>query len=439
MRWESFRGRGAARGIRARRFVPYTCRARRPRGARIASYHSTGSDADPSGSDDSTQPPSHPWEPPCPPPMPPPGPNRESSPVIEPLPNGDNIDVTAPTMPAANQEQPKRRRGPAKCIEFEKARKYGKVLLKINDGEIAPCCENASMFTIRVTQIVKQHCDMSYARWTDVPDAEKNELIERVRGDFVLDWDQENHRLAVLKQLRKRFNAFHHELHKKYLSYRSHPEALASGCTMVNDNVWVKLCERWGTDKFKKISAQNQENRKRQTVNHTTGRKSFVRMLEKKRATNANLVEFYKETRWSKKNGRFVTPAAEDTYKEMVGKMDGLEPEQRTDEAAASVFREVLGQRPGYARGLGEMVIPESTRQRDREREREYLALIEKHKKDADNDKKDADNYKTQLEEVRDELRELRERQNETDKMMRMFLINFHPSPGSLHSSGETQ
>ncbi|KAF5452106.1 hypothetical protein F2P56_027139 [Juglans regia] len=127
-------------------------------------------------------------------------------------------------------------------------------------------------------------------------------------------------------------------------------------------------------------------------------------MLEEKRATNANLVEFYKETRWSKKNGRFVTAAAEDTYKEMVGKMDGLEPEQCTDEAAVSVFREVLGQRPGYARGLGEMVIPESTRQRDREREREYLALIEKHKKDADN-------YKTQLDAVRDELRELRERQ----------------------------
>ncbi|XP_041025373.1 uncharacterized protein LOC121265768 [Juglans microcarpa x Juglans regia] len=310
-------------------------------------------------------------------------------------------------MPVANQEQPKRRRGPAKCIEFEKARKYGKVLLKINEGETAPCCENASMFTTRVSQIVKQHCDMSYARWTDVPDAEKNELIERVRGDFVLDWDQENHRLAVLKQLRKRFNAFHHELHKKYLSYGSHSEALASGCTMVNDKVWVKLCERWGTDNFKKISAQNRENRNRQTVNHTTGRKSFVRMLEEK--------------------------------KEMIGKMDGLAPEQRTDEAAASVFREVLGQRPGYARGLGEMVIPKSTRQRDREREREYLALIEKHKKDADNYKKDAEVYKTQLDEVKDELRELHERQNETDKMMRMFFFNFHPSPGSLHSSGETQ
>lgn len=49
----------------------------------------------------------------------------------------------------------------------------------------------------------------------------------------------------------------------------------------------------------------------------------------------------------------------------MVGKMDGLELEQCTDETATSVYREVLGHRPGYARGLGEMVILESTRQQD--------------------------------------------------------------------------
>ncbi|XP_035545549.1 uncharacterized protein LOC118348288 [Juglans regia] len=287
---------------------------------------------------------------------------------------------------------------------------------------------------------------MSYARWTDVPQAQKDELIERVRGDFVLDWDMANHRLAVLKQLRKRFNAFHHELHKKYLSYKTHEEALSSGGSMVDPIVWDKLCARWGSEDFKKMSRQNQENRKKLTNNHTAGRKSFVRILEEKRATNATLVEFYKETHWSKKNDKFVTPATEDTYKKMVDKLDDLDPEQRTSQAAASVFREVLGHRPGYARGLGEMVIPESSRQRDREREKEYLALVEQHKKDADNYKKDVEsykkdalNYKTQLDEMKDELTALRERQNETDNMLRQFLHNFPSFTESLQSHRETQ
>ncbi|KAG6730018.1 hypothetical protein I3842_01G058900 [Carya illinoinensis] len=359
------------------------------------------------------QPPNQPWEPPCSNPMPPPEPIREPppetirepSPLREPPPNGDT--------------QAHRRRGPAKCIEFEKLWKYGPVILKINDCETAPCCSNAAMFTARVTQIIKQHCDMSYTRWTNVLQAQKDELIDRVRGDFALDWDRENHRLTVRKQLRKLFNAFHHELHKKYESYGSHEEALAAGSTMVD------------FEEFKRIARQNRENRKALTINHTAGRKSFVRLVEEKRATTTNLVEFYKESHWSKKNGKFVTSVTENTYNEMVSKMDGLEPEQRNDEAASIVFREVLGHRPGYARGLGEMVIPESTRQRNTQKEREYLALIEKHKTDAEN-------YKTKLDQVMCEMQALRERQNATDQMLQSFFQNFHGNTESLQSCGET-
>ncbi|RWR97715.1 hypothetical protein CKAN_02716800 [Cinnamomum micranthum f. kanehirae] len=139
-------------------------------------------------------------------------------------------------------------------------RKNGKVPLQINDGEIAPCCENASMFTTRVSWIIKQYCDMSYARWSAVPQAKKEELIARVKSDFVFDWERENHRLTVTKQLRKRFNSFHHDLHKIYLKYGSHEEALANGTSLVDPLVWVKLCGRWGSDEFKKMSAQNREN-----------------------------------------------------------------------------------------------------------------------------------------------------------------------------------
>ncbi|XP_042939373.1 circumsporozoite protein-like [Carya illinoinensis] len=141
------RGRGGRRGFCGRRFEPYATRAHRPRGVRIAKYHSPPNEDHESGSDDSTQPPSHPWEPPCPISMPPPEPSREPSPVREPPPNGDNIalvvtppngdnigtvvtppnreniDATAPTMPTSNMEQPKRKREPAKCIAFEMLRK----------------------------------------------------------------------------------------------------------------------------------------------------------------------------------------------------------------------------------------------------------------------------------------------------------------------------
>lgn len=79
----------------------------------------------------------------------------------------------------------------------------------------------------------------------------------------------------------------------------------------------------------------------------------------------------------------------------MQGRLDGLGPEERNDEAAVSIFREVLGHRPGYARGLGEMVIPESSRQRNQLQMQQYLFEIEKYKKDAEQHKKDVDEYKS--------------------------------------------
>lgn len=144
-----------------------------------------------------------------------------------------------------------------------------------------------------------------------------------MQGDFELEWELENHRLAVTKQLRKRFNAFHHELHKIYTSFPNNDEALAAGCSLVTPMVWVKLCMRWSSEHFKvyallfssiktgnvfeqnakypsfwcfitlivfhnvylpcqKISEQNRENRKKQKINHTSGRKSFVRKLAEK-------------------------------------------------------------------------------------------------------------------------------------------------------------
>ena len=117
-------------------------------------------------------------------------------------------------------------------------------------------------------------------------------------------------------------------------------------------------------------------------------------------------------------------------------RLDGLGPEQRSDEAAATVFREVLGHRPGYARGLGEMVIPESSRQRDKVQMQQYMSEAEKHKKDAEQYKKDAEAYKSQLDAMRTEMRELREHQIENDKVMQSF---FRAFPSFTESVRQTQ
>lgn len=91
---KSSRGGGSLRGISARGLVPYSHRASRPRGAHLSSYHSSEEAADQGNSDDSTQPPSQPWEPTCVNPIPPPAPIQEPLPIREPA--SCNEDVSIP-------------------------------------------------------------------------------------------------------------------------------------------------------------------------------------------------------------------------------------------------------------------------------------------------------------------------------------------------------
>ncbi|KAF5458195.1 hypothetical protein F2P56_022249 [Juglans regia] len=155
---------------------------------------------------------------------------------------------------------------------------------------------------------------------------------------------------------------------------------------------------------------QNTENRKRLTTNHTTGRKSFVRILEEQSPTS-NLVDFYKEVRWSKKKDQFVSPTTEELYHKMVGKLSDLEPEVRTTEATTWVFRDVLGHKSGYAKGLGEMIIPESIQKQDSERDKQYVEVV-----------KEAAYYKNEVAELRGDVRVLLERQQEYDKLINMLM-----------------
>ncbi|KAF5458767.1 hypothetical protein F2P56_022773 [Juglans regia] len=138
----------------------------------------------------------------------------------------------------------KQGRGRTKMTKFDMFRKIGPISLLIKDGDTKVSCQNANVFSGRVTWIIKHYANMGYQRWNEVPEAEQEELCARVR-------EKQNHRKAVTEQLRRRFNSFHYELHKIYLGYGSHKVAVARGTEMVDKAVWRKLCMHWGSKEFK--------------------------------------------------------------------------------------------------------------------------------------------------------------------------------------------
>ncbi|XP_042991783.1 uncharacterized protein LOC122318475 [Carya illinoinensis] len=123
---------------------------------------------------------------------------------------------------------------------------------------------------------------MRHASRSHVPEDKKIKLIDRIRADFVLDWTRDNHREMIVMHLADKYNAYHYVLHKVYLKYASHQEALRGGTDKVEKSVWEKLCEYWASATFKEKSMRNSSNRQKLKVKHTGGRKSFIRILEEK-------------------------------------------------------------------------------------------------------------------------------------------------------------
>ncbi|KAF5451781.1 hypothetical protein F2P56_026855 [Juglans regia] len=290
----------------------------------------------------------------------------------------------------------KRGRGPARGALFERLRKVGKVPLDIKDGHRGPSCENASIFTGRVTWIVKVYADMRHESWSYVPEEEKQELIDRVRADFILDWTKDNHREMVVTHLSEKYKAYHYELHKIYLKYASHEEALHGGTPMVPKPVWELLCERWASRTFKEKPRKNTINRQKLRVNHTSGRKSFVRILEEKRDTTTNMIAFYRETHWSARKGKFINDTTKHNYNLMLERLNEKDSEEDVDEAAAEIFKDVLGFKSGYASGMGHMVIPEPSP--SMKKNKAFMRLAEENEQN----KSDAEMYKSKIEQMAD-------------------------------------
>ncbi|XP_042964368.1 uncharacterized protein LOC122298612 [Carya illinoinensis] len=106
-------------------------------------------------------------------------------------------------------------------------------------------------------------------------------------------------------------------------------------------------------------SMRNSSNRSKLKVKHAGGRKSFIRILKEKREAALNMVAFYRQTHWSTRKGKWINAATEHNYNLMMERLAEKESEEDIEEAAESVFKEVLGNRPGYAVGRGHMVIPD--------------------------------------------------------------------------------
>ncbi|XP_042975628.1 uncharacterized protein LOC122307079 [Carya illinoinensis] len=111
-------------------------------------------------------------------------------------------------------------------------------------------------------------------------------------------------------------------------------------------------------------------------------------------------------------------------YNTMCEKLDEIQPEERTDEAAKVIFRDVLGHRSGYTRGLGGSIIPEN-------RPSAMSAQLEQLAQENEKNKNEALKYKTELDEMKRDVRQLLVWQMSYDQRMNDSTSQRVSNPGT--------
>ena len=91
------------------------------------------------------------------------------------------------------------------------------------------------------------------------------------------------------------------------------------------------------------------------------------------------------------------------------------ESDEDLEEAASTIFKEVLGNKSGYTSGMGHMVIPEPSP--SMQKSRAFIRLSEENQRN----KSDAEMYKSKLDGMMADIVELRRNFSEHEKLLMSY------------------
>nr|XP_043631054.1 uncharacterized protein LOC122602438 [Erigeron canadensis]XP_043631055.1 uncharacterized protein LOC122602438 [Erigeron canadensis] len=121
-----------------------------------------------------------------------------------------------------------------------------------------------------------------YPTWREVPEENKENMWQKVLSKFDIDSDCRSWVLTSLKNKWKNFKCTLKAT--RYDTHKTDRERLADRDVRVLPDQWSFLVAKWSSEKWQSISARAKASRAKVKFNHTSGTKSFARLLEEERA-----------------------------------------------------------------------------------------------------------------------------------------------------------
>ncbi|KAK9105418.1 hypothetical protein Scep_022262 [Stephania cephalantha] len=293
----------------------------------------------------------------------------------------------------------------------------------IPEGLLKPVGNWSKEFTAEVGIICRSHAPFTCAKWKLVTEEDKQKIYKKILEKFDINLECSRIRFAVDKYLGDRFRSHKHKLHKHYRKFKSHKEALKHPYENVSKEDWKVCCKQFASDKYKKVSVANTNNRGKVKVTHCAGSRSFARLKHESLVGN---IEFWKKTHYRGEDKGWTNPLAQQLHEQMTSLQSQL-----TSMTEEEICAEVLGQTLGYERGLrdGKMVSASKHVGVSRTEEANQRA-IEAEKRASDLAKQ-LEDYQTELHVTKSQLyvtqsmvEEMKSRQDQMETLMQSMMAH---------------
>ncbi|XP_056689320.1 uncharacterized protein [Spinacia oleracea] len=299
------------------------------------------------------------------------------------LPEGEktiNLDTQSSLSQLdSTTQQPKKKRqgpfrGPSRALKYKKLRSTepGKVKVHIPSSLGAAVGKNANQFVGECADWVKEICPLNVQSWNDMPEDAIDRLYSRIHAKF--DFGEGAHIPKAIhiqcsnlyRHWRERLKADH------FTKCKSLKEAERACPATIDLTQWRWLIYNyWGNPKQREKSEKNRANALSKKIKSACGAKSTARIIYELELEAENEQEVNEDEQevnetngdpiylklWEKskrhKNGKF-DDEAEIKYKSFKELHEKEVREKGADNLILDIaYKEVLGYRSGYARGLG--------------------------------------------------------------------------------------
>uniref|UniRef100_A0A5B7A1Q0 Uncharacterized protein n=1 Tax=Davidia involucrata TaxID=16924 RepID=A0A5B7A1Q0_DAVIN len=281
----------------------------------------------------------------------------------EPLPTPVSTPISAEASSVASTIS-RKGLGKSKNLALQNAIKQNggnRIKIEIPPHLMMPVGEYHQLFKTELGIICRMHAPyMTATCWDEVTPEDLQRWHDRIQDLFEIHLTDAHTLYAVNYFLMMHFKGYRYALYQHYVKT---PDATRHPYPDVKQEEWDILCARWASQEYQAVSEQTSIARSQQTVSHCAGSMSFAQhrhVLSQGSATPPSLIDVWHSTHY--KGSTWTDEIAHQKYDVMVLMQDEPNLEGSTPLTDDEIFERVMGNRSGYALGLGHGVVPPLSR-----------------------------------------------------------------------------